>query len=86
MVESRTLDHVWGFEGCGSMWTFFSNKKTAQKHAGTNQVFEFDLYQAHMLDNKRRTELGSVAINFEQFLECIDHTASCSPFEYDCEE
>ncbi|MHA1906695.1 MAG: hypothetical protein ACW98Y_05335 [Candidatus Thorarchaeota archaeon] len=85
-MEFTNIEHIWGFEGCGSMWTFFSDQKRANKHAGENQVYEFGLAEAHMLDNRRRQELGSVAISFELFLECIDHTASCSPFEYDCEE
>ncbi|MCK5240318.1 MAG: hypothetical protein KAR33_12250 [Candidatus Thorarchaeota archaeon] len=85
-MDSKDLEHIWGFEGCGSMWTFFSDQESALKHAGTNQVFKFGLEDAHALDNKRRKELGSVAITFKLFLECIDHTASCSPFEYDCND
>ncbi len=68
------------------MWTFFSSQKRAYDHSGENEVYEFDLQEAHILDNRRRIELGSSAISLEEFLECIDSTASCSPFEYDCEE
>ncbi len=66
------------------MWTFFSDQEKALKYASENQVYKFELEEAHDMDNKRRQELGSFAITFEQFLECVDHTASCSPFEYDC--
>ncbi|MDF1538189.1 MAG: hypothetical protein P1Q69_04735 [Candidatus Thorarchaeota archaeon] len=86
LIDSEECQYVWGFEGCGAMWTFFSNQRDALKHAGTNEVLRFEVEEAHVLDNRRRQELGAPAISFDKFSDCIDHTLSCIPPEIDCEE
>lgn len=85
ITKSEEYQYVWGFEGCGAMWSFFSKQEIAIKHAGTNQVHGFDLKKAHILDNRRRLELGAPAISFDKFVECVDHTLICIPpeIEYD---
>ena len=85
-TKSDERQYVWGFEGCGAMWAFFSKQENAMAHAGTNQVHGFDMEEAHIMDNRRRLELGAPAISFDKFEECIDHTLSCIPPEIDCEE
>lgn len=86
LTKPEELQYIWGFEGCGAMWTFFSDKEKALKHAGTNEVHQFEVDEAHILDNLRRQELGASAISFDKFVECIDHTLSCIPSEIDCEK
>jgi len=83
---TKSEESVWGFEGCGAMWSFFSKQERAIEHAGTNRVHEFNVEKAHILDNRRRQELGAPAISFDKFVECVDHTLSCIPSNADCDE
>ncbi len=83
-MKHQYLAKVWGFEGCGAMWTFFSKREQALKAAGKNQIYDFTLAEASELDNQRRQELGFVRITLRQFLDCIDG-ASCVPDRQGCQ-
>ncbi|MHA2141044.1 MAG: hypothetical protein ACXADC_12425 [Candidatus Thorarchaeota archaeon] len=78
--------HVWGFEGCGAMWTFYSDRKEAIESAMDNRVHELEVYEAFLLDNSRRHEMGYPPITFDQFLECVNHPIQCAPDDIDCQE
>ncbi|TFG11237.1 hypothetical protein EU537_12945 [Candidatus Thorarchaeota archaeon] len=71
-------EKVWGFEGCGCMWTFFKNRDMACSNAGDNTVWEVTLERAYELDNKRRQELDFDKITLEEFKECVDHPMYCN--------
>ena len=79
MRNLKVTERVWGFEGCGAMWTFYSSHDVALRSAGENPVYDFTLEEAFELDNARRTELGFKKITFQQFLDCIDLSGSCIP-------
>ena len=70
-------EKVWGYEGCGCMWTFFTDCKAAYAKAGENTVLEATLENAYDLDSRRRQELGFHKITLEEFKECIDHPMYC---------
>jgi hypothetical protein len=77
---------VWGFEGCGAMWTIFSERELALDAAIHNRVHELEVYEAYLLDNERRHDMGYPSITFEQFLECVNHPMHCVPDGKDCKE
>jgi len=77
---------VSGFEECGAMWTFYSERELALETAIHNQVHELEVYEAYLLDNERRHDMGYPSITFEQFLECVNHTMHCVPDGKDCKE
>lgn len=85
-TESLIPARVWGFEGCGAMWTFYSEKKQAIESAKDNRVHELEVYEAYLLDNERRHDMGYPPITFNQFLECVNHPTQCVPDDTDCEE
>ncbi len=66
------------------MWTFFSEKKTAEESAGENSVYDFSLDEAFELDNQRRKELGFEKVTFSQFIDCIDASSSCARPDIEC--
>ncbi|MFW9845456.1 MAG: hypothetical protein ACFFD6_01805 [Candidatus Thorarchaeota archaeon] len=76
---------VWGFEGCGAMWTFYTDQKRAQQAAQKNQVHEMEIEEAYFLDTTRRREMGYPAITFEQFLECIEQPPTCATDDPQCD-
>ena len=84
MKELKPIMSVWGYEGCGAMWTFFSSKKDAEASAGDNSVYNFSLAEAFELDNQRRKELGFERVSFSQLIDCIDASSSCTPSDTDC--
>jgi hypothetical protein len=85
MDESRDVPSIlWGFEGCGSMWTFYSSKELAEASAQENEALEFQTEEAFELDNARREELGYPRISFDQFLDCIRLPATCPPGNGEC--
>ncbi|MFW9908272.1 MAG: hypothetical protein ACFFEF_06835 [Candidatus Thorarchaeota archaeon] len=86
MTEFKNHAEIWGFEGCGAMWSFFSKQESALRHAGENEVYSFRIHEAFDLDNRRRLELGYSRISLEQFYECIDLGESCSLAEDECIE
>ncbi len=53
------------------MWSFYRDVSQARFAAQDQELFELDIAQAFVLDNRRRVELGSRAIRFEEFLDCI---------------
>lgn len=82
----RTIpDRVWGFEGCGAMWTFYESEEDALESAQENLVFEFKIEEAWSRDNVRRGELGFPSISFGQFLDCIRIPEKCYPTDPDCD-
>ncbi len=84
--SSQTIpDKVWGFEGCGAMWTFYEREEDALESAQENLVSEFTIEVAWTRDNARRGELGFPAISFDQFLECVRMHERCYPADSDCE-
>ncbi len=84
--EPQTIPHlVYGFEGCGAMWTFYEHETDALESAQENQVFEFTIEDAWARDNARRDELGFSRISFEQFLDCIKTREQCHPTDPDCD-
>ncbi|MFQ5831643.1 MAG: hypothetical protein ACE5H4_02980 [Candidatus Thorarchaeota archaeon] len=76
---------VWGFEGCGAMWTFYEYEADALESSEENRVFEFTIEEAWARDNARRGELGFPSISFDQFLDCIRMHESCYPTDPDCD-
>jgi hypothetical protein len=84
MIDRKATEQVWGFEGCGAMWTFYTNRDAALKSSGENPIYDFTLEEAFELDRIRRTELGFNEITFQQFLDCIDVSASCVPANQEC--
>ncbi|MHA2206362.1 MAG: hypothetical protein ACXABC_10920 [Candidatus Thorarchaeota archaeon] len=84
---------LWGFEGCGSMWSFYRDSALAQQAAQGQELLELDIAQAFVLDNRRRIELGSITIRFEEFLDCIlplnegntCPSPGCLGYQVDCE-
>ncbi|MFW9966388.1 MAG: hypothetical protein ACFFEA_04475 [Candidatus Thorarchaeota archaeon] len=45
-TDSLMPTRVWGFEGCGAMWTFYSDRKLAMRAAMGNRVHELEVYEA----------------------------------------
>ncbi len=84
MTQLKIITKVWGFEGCGAMWTFRSDENEALRSAGENPVQEFLVEEAFQLDNQRRQELGFDRITFQQFVDCIDTSGKCSIFDDEC--
>ena len=84
MKKLKPIITVWGFEGCGAMWTFFSLKKDAEASAGDNSIYNFSVEEAFALDNLRRKDLGFETITFSQFIDCIDASSSCVPPDAEC--
>ncbi len=80
------LTIVWGFEGCGAMWTFYSDRNHALESAMDNRIHELEIYEAFLLDNTRRHEMGYPPITFDQFLECVNHPTQCIPDDIDCKD
>ena len=83
-TDSLVPGRVWGFEGCGAMWTFYSDKEEAIESARDNRVHELEVYEAFLLDGTRRHEMGYSSITFNQFLECVNHPTQCVPDDADC--
>ena len=83
-TDSLVPKRVWGFEGCGAMWTFFPNKQQAIDSAMENRIHELEVYEAFLFDNTRRHEMGYPSITFDQFLECVNHPTHCVPDDSDC--
>ncbi|MHA2021597.1 MAG: hypothetical protein ACW96N_07775, partial [Candidatus Thorarchaeota archaeon] len=83
-ADSLMPTKVWGFEGCGAMWTFYSDRQQAMKSAMDNRIHELEVYDAFLLDNARRHDLGYPRIAFDQFLECVNHPTHCVPDDIDC--
>lgn len=75
---------VWGYEGCGAMWTFFYDSKQAIDSARGEEVHEFSIEDAFILDNNRRAEMGFEKITFEQFLECLSVPTKCQVNDTEC--
>jgi hypothetical protein len=75
---------VWGYEGCGAMWTFFSDNKKALDLARGEEVHEFSIEDAYILDNARRVEMGFDKITFEEFLDCLSEPSHCQKDETEC--
>ncbi|MHA1925392.1 MAG: hypothetical protein ACXABV_03680 [Candidatus Thorarchaeota archaeon] len=85
-TDSLMPTRVWGFEGCGAMWTFYSDMQHAIESAMDNRVHELEVYEAFLLDNTRRHEMGYPSSAFNQFLECVNHPTHCVPDNMDCNE
>lgn len=68
------------------MWTFYSDREQAIESAMDNRVHELEVYEAFLLDNTRRHEMGYPPITFKQFLECVNHPTHCVPEDMDCME
>jgi hypothetical protein len=85
-TDSPVPERIWGFEGCGAMWTFYSDREQAIESAMDNRVHELEVYEAFLLDNTRRHEMGYPPIIFKQFLDCVNHPTHCVPEDMDCME
>ena len=85
-TDSLIPTRVWGFDGCGAMWTFYSDRQPAMESAMDNRIHELEVYEAFLLDNSRRHEMGYPSITFNQFLECVNHPTHCVPDDLDCKE
>jgi hypothetical protein len=77
---------VWGFEGCGAMWTFYSDRQQAMESAMDNRIHELEVYEAFLLDNARRYDMGYPTITSNQFLECVNHPTHCVSDDIDFRE
>ncbi|MHA1959118.1 MAG: hypothetical protein ACW99U_02740 [Candidatus Thorarchaeota archaeon] len=77
--KAQSSSPLFGFEGCGSMWSFYSSKELAERFAQGSDILEFSIEEASELDNARREELGYPRIKFEQFLDCIRHPETFPP-------
>lgn len=75
---------VWGYEGCGAMWTFFADSKKSLNLARGEEVHEFSIEDAYILDNSRRVEMGFAKITFDEFLDCLNEPAQCQTDESEC--
>jgi hypothetical protein len=85
-TESLAPKRVWGYEGCGAMWTFYSVREQAIESAIDSRVYELEVYEAFLLDNTRRHEMGYPPITFEQFLDCVNHPIHCVTEAMECME
>ena len=85
-TDYPVLKRVWGFEGCGAMWTFYSDREQAIESGKDNRVHELEVYEAFLLDNTRRHEMGYPTITFKQFLDCVNHPTHSVPEDMDCME
>jgi hypothetical protein len=85
-ADNMNPARVWGFEGCGAMWAFYSERNQAMKSAKDNRIHELEIYEAYLLDNTRRDEMDHPPITFDQFLECVNHPAICASDDIECKE